>query len=317
MTTLHERSVNHADRTNAALGMLFDRLGSLDHPNGWLLRAYRNALRALDGNLDNLAQVTDVLAGLRETMESEGEGLFDDALALGYDQANDDLALYGHDNVVRRSAMASLAAVGLAAFLATIDKQITAIRVVVAGGISSPAEILGSNSRVGLLSPGPALIEARRWAATTTSNTWAQTITQSLSKPDQNGIIQTTVYKRQAVAAIDGRTTECCLKVHGKSTGLEEDFPLEGKPWESARLHGFTARKPPFHWHCRSALALVRVQDTNDALTRLMQAAAKVEEDARARTGRREEIWPSNAGSYRPSERENIRQAARDIGNNL
>ena len=314
MTTLHQRSVSHAQRTNDALGVLFDRLGSLEQPNGWLLRAYRNALRALDGNLDDLSAVMDTLAGLRDAMVRDAEALFDDALMLGYDQARDDLALYGYDEPPRRSILAPLAAVGLAAFLATLDRQLAVVKAVIAGGVGNPATILGDSSHVGLLAPGPLLIEARRWVATTTENTWEKTITQGLSpRGDVADVAMVSQYKRQAVAAIDNRTTECCLRVHGKTAGLDKDFPLSGKPWDAAQRYGFTARKPPWHWHCRTALALVRVQDEEDALTRLMRAAAQTEEEARARTGQREVIWPSNAGSYRPSERGHISDILNDF----
>lgn len=56
--------------------------------------------------------------------------------------------------------------------------------------------------------------------------------------------------KRQAVAVIQGNTTDCCLRVHGQIVGINEPFTLTGEPRFADKL-----MHPPFHWSCRTAAA--------------------------------------------------------------
>lgn len=56
--------------------------------------------------------------------------------------------------------------------------------------------------------------------------------------------------KRQAVAVIQGRTTDTCLRVHGQIVGVDEPFELSGEPrFADSMMH------PAFHWNCRTAVA--------------------------------------------------------------
>jgi hypothetical protein len=54
----------------------------------------------------------------------------------------------------------------------------------------------------------------------------------------------TTVYKKQAIAAIDQNTTDCCLRVHGQIQPLDKPFILEGTPRYADKVDA-----PPFHWN--------------------------------------------------------------------
>jgi hypothetical protein len=58
-------------------------------------------------------------------------------------------------------------------------------------------------------------------------------------------------YQKQAIAAIDGRTTDCCLRVHGQIQVLDRPFVLTGTPRYADRI-----QNPPFHHRCRTAVAL-------------------------------------------------------------
>lgn len=59
------------------------------------------------------------------------------------------------------------------------------------------------------------------------------------------------VYRRQAIAAIDKRTTQCCLKVHGQIVDIDKPFQLSGTP-----RYGSELMWPPFHWRCRTSIVL-------------------------------------------------------------
>lgn len=102
-------------------------------------------------------------------------------------------------------------------------------------------------------------------------------------------------YQRQAIAAVDERTTDCCLRVHGQIVGVDEQFRLTGTPKFSD-----TKKNPPFHWNCRTGTSLY-VEDFEDfgVTTGEMREAAQTELQAREITGRREEIHPAHATSGR------------------
>lgn len=104
-------------------------------------------------------------------------------------------------------------------------------------------------------------------------------------------------YKRQAIAAIDERTTDCCLRVHGQITGTKQPFKLEGTPRFADEV-----MSPPFHWYCRTSTALYLPEFDEFAIgptTGQMEEAARLELEAREREGTRVEIHPASATSSR------------------
>lgn len=102
-------------------------------------------------------------------------------------------------------------------------------------------------------------------------------------------------FMKQAIAAIDSRTTDCCLRVHGQIQPLNSPFILNGKPRFANRMQG-----PPFHWYCRTATTLyTQEMEAVGVPTQSMIDAARAELMARLRTGKRVPIWPSHATSGR------------------
>lgn len=106
--------------------------------------------------------------------------------------------------------------------------------------------------------------------------------------------IDDNTYYKQAVAAIDENTTECCLIVHGQFQPMDKPFILTGSPRFADEIE-----QPPFHWNCRTALALVHASERYDGLTQEMLLAAADEMKARGETGYRVEIHPAHATSRR------------------
>lgn len=79
--------------------------------------------------------------------------------------------------------------------------------------------------------------------------------------------------QRQAVAAIDRRTTACCLAAHGQIVGLDQPFHLTRTP----RFAEYVMA-PPFHYRCRTAITLYRPAfETVGPTTATMRAAAQAE----------------------------------------
>jgi hypothetical protein len=100
---------------------------------------------------------------------------------------------------------------------------------------------------------------------------------------------------RQAVAAIDERTTECCLMVHGQVVKMGQPFHLTGEPKFADYVD-----TTPFHWNCRSAVSLYHpAMEAIGVPTEKMREAARAELRARDETKQRVEIHPSHATSRR------------------
>lgn len=103
-----------------------------------------------------------------------------------------------------------------------------------------------------------------------------------------------TEYKKQAIAVIDQKTTDCCLRVHGQIQPLDKPFILEGTPRYSDKVDS-----PPFHWNCRTAMSLyTEKMEEKGVPTSEMVDAAQAELNARE-DGSRERIWPASATSRR------------------
>lgn len=84
-------------------------------------------------------------------------------------------------------------------------------------------------------------------------------------------------WRKQAVAVIDRRTTDCCLRANGQIQDLEQPFHLVGTP----RFRDYI-QHPPFHGFCRTAEALwVERFETVGVTTDQMRQAARAELTAR------------------------------------
>jgi hypothetical protein len=99
-------------------------------------------------------------------------------------------------------------------------------------------------------------------------------------------------FGKQAIAAIDERTTDCCLRVHGQVVDLKKKFHLTGTPRFADDLDW-----SPFHWYCRTSVALY-LPEYDDELTAGMRGAAGAELAAREERGRAE-VHPAHARSGR------------------
>lgn len=102
-------------------------------------------------------------------------------------------------------------------------------------------------------------------------------------------------YSKQAIATIDERTTDCCLRVHGQIKPIDEPFHLTGTP-----RYADNVQDPPFHWYCRSTEVLYNPAFEEFGIpTDKMRDMAVLELDARELTGRRSVIYPSHSTSRR------------------
>lgn len=282
----HRQALAYASRAGERMGDLFANMGSADHPRGAVMKAYRTARAALHGNLGRLGLAQDALSGLEIQVTLAMRDILQAAAGAGADQAGRNLAAYGLPNVY----VAGASAAGLEAVEAVVHAQVVNVQAMVMAGLADEALILGDEERVGLLTPGPVIREGSRWITLDLDGTYVGAVLAGLEQAgDRDG------YLKQAVSAIDQKTTETCLRVNGQVQPLNKDFHLTGEPRYADYLPG-----PGFHWWCRTAVALVSVRDADDLLTQQMRQAGRAELRAREEMGKRETIWPSHARSGRP-----------------
>jgi hypothetical protein len=102
-------------------------------------------------------------------------------------------------------------------------------------------------------------------------------------------------WRHQAIAAIDERTTDTCLRVHGQIQLLDKPFKLTGTPRFSSRM-----MHSPFHYNCRTSVSLYHPDmEAIGVATPEMRNAANAERAARGPGDDRVEIHPSDATSRR------------------
>jgi len=293
----HEIAVRAALRAGDDIDRLIGRLGSAQHPRGEVLTAYRNAERGLRDVYRRpgpsvTREAGEVMRELRRVLADVAAEILADAVGVGQTHARQQAGAQGLDIPMGIFAPGVDTAVMAAAWLATVDQQAAAVTALTVTGADED-EILGDDSRAGVLRPAPVIAEGSRWVANAVAAAMALYLAALLDRQGK-GTGPAHEWYHQAVAALDERTTDCCLRVHGQTQALEKPFHLTGTPRYADYLD-----HPPFHWYCRTAEALIHRADLGDKLTQEMQEAAAAELAARAATGKRVEIHPAHARSRR------------------
>lgn len=253
----HEAAVQLALRTADELRKLFLRIGA-GNTRGRLMALYRQARRALAGNTKSPQVVIDVLRELRAAIEEALRLQFHEIAQVGLAQAQAELVLYGLPNVNEPADTNAQ----VQTVMATVDAQAAQVRGLAQLGDESL--ILGDEERMGVLTPGPILREGARWAAVVALAAYATAVDRGVRRADAQED-----FLRQAVAALDGRTTNCCINVHGQTVKMDEPFTLTGTPRFADRM-----MHAPFHYFCRTSQVLVRRSAAQDSVTQRMQSAA-------------------------------------------
>ena len=282
-------AVKSALKAGDEIARLIARLGTAEHPNGAILSAYRSVQRgvsaalAVDPGFQRNMAIQDALFGLRNAVQQTARESLQAAVATGQKQAARQAKAWG---LAQRIA-AAVDTTGMEqAWLGMVDQQITTAKTLLLTG-AEVGEIVGDAERAGVLRAAPIITEGARWIAGAVTTAMLATLTGAVGQ--QAG------WKHQAVAAIDDRTTDCCLRVNGQIQPLDKPFQLDGTPrFASEQMH------PPFHWNCRSSEVLLPPNAGDDALTQQMQDAGQAELAARGPEGKnRAEIYPAHARSRR------------------
>jgi len=147
------------------------------------------------------------------------------------------------------------------AIMGTFNAQRSILRTMIATGAGASL-IIGDKSRLGVLSPGPVMAEAARWLATGMHDSFKA----SVVAPG---------WDKQPIPVFDEFTTDCCLSVAGQIVPLDDKFHLTGTPRFADYLDW-----SPFHWNCRTSIALYRAA-YDDGLTEALIEEARRTRDSR------------------------------------
>ena len=299
MSKAHEQAIKNALDTSDDIDTLFAKMGSAAHPRGAIVALYRSAVREIDQNLDNPTAVREILQSLRTRLIMAYTQLLNDAASAGSARGERDIVITDLAQAGTPDANPSnIVQSARAAIEAVVDSQIKQIYAQINMG-ADKAVIVGDEGRVGLLSPAVALLVGRQLIAAVVNRSKSErliaaaTNVRGIVLPSTSQLARVGVYKRQAIAAIDERTTDCCLRVNGQIVGLDEMFKLTGTPRFADKL-----TDPPFHDACRTSVALIHEDDVDDKLTREIREASQAEIKARE-DGSRVEINPADARSRR------------------
>lgn len=266
-----------AKADNRYLQRLFNRyIGTAEHPRGKLLTAYRHARAqiaalAKAGHRGAEHEIREVLRILEHELRTIGLEVIDSAAQRGQASARAQLAGYVEDGatVAVAGEGADLSAM-INSWMAEYERQQTAALGMLALG-TDPAVLVGDATRPGLLQPAPIAKAGANWISTALGAGVANWLIGRARQP-RSGF----VYDKQAIAGLDERTTDCCLRVHGQIVPFDKKFKLVGTPRFADELEWH-----PFHWYCRTSVAMYH-EMFEYGETERMESRAKEELDKRA-----------------------------------
>lgn len=247
-------------RANRDIGLLFGRLGNTRHPNSAVLIAYRAANRAMRDVIRSGGrpyEAREVTGRLRQEVRAGLVPVLRSAYTGGAANARLQTLAYGIAEPAEPGQdIESQVAAAYDVIDARIQSQEASITALLLSG-SDPAYIMGDESRQGVLRASDVLLAGAFWLA----GLWWRGFDTYASHAGGG-------FSKQVVAAIDERTTDCCLRAHGQIKPFDAPFELTGYP----RLADYLDW-PPFHHWCRSS-GVLYLAGFDDGLTQAMQESA-------------------------------------------
>jgi hypothetical protein len=233
-----ERSIKSAEKVGDEIRDSFARFGTAAHPRGFVLSAYRNAGRGITQALKEdhpQPAVQEVMRGLRVQLQADIRTELADMQALGGEEASRQLSFYGaqQPGISNPIGLSTQLDNAMAAILSLVDAQTLVIRALV----TSQAEL---EQILAVLRAQNVISSSSYWSAKLAWDAFAFKVEQ---QPRQ--------FSKQAIAGLDERTTDCCLRVHGQVVPLNGKFSLTGFPRFADKMDW-----SPFHWYCRTSVAL-------------------------------------------------------------
>jgi hypothetical protein len=213
--------------------------------------------------------VRDVLDTLRNTLQGIARAAVSEAATLGTSSAVAQVAAYQKSGAV----------VPVARQLADVEALTASWMAAVTGQVETVATMAAAGTEAGMveaaLVPSHINREGSKWIASAVAAAFSGWIAGAampgMPVEDVQG------WQRQAIAAVDGRTTDCCLAVNGQIVDWDKPFKLTADP----RPWGDALERPPFHWNCRTS-AVVYQPEYDDGVTEELRELSRMERWRRA-----------------------------------
>jgi hypothetical protein len=210
---------------------------------------------------NRLDAAAEVMAGLRSSLRADLRAEFRDMNLFGQREASRQMGFYGVQAEAQPYALSGQIDSALEAVISKVDGQSLTIKAMILTG-ADKAQIVGDESRTGALRPSDVVAAATFWAA---SLAW--TGFDYWSSQQSDGV----KFKKQALAALDNRTTDCCLRVHGQIQPMDKPFILTGSPRYADEMDW-----PAFHSYCRTSGVLYLEEYDLGITERLLSGAETI-----------------------------------------
>ncbi|HCR71213.1 MAG TPA: hypothetical protein DIW23_07210 [Anaerolineae bacterium] len=260
-----EKAIRSSVKMNETIGTLFRETGTIQEGKGFVVTVYKNANRALPQALKETNvrfAVRDIVSELKQTLNSNLRSVLNDSIDSGIEESARQLRFYNIQTNTKNipKDLSKQVDTALEVIMAQVDSQASAIQAALITDAVDNTIITGDEDRQGILRPSDILSVATFWIAALIWDSFSYWALQN-----QGG----TRFSKQAIAGLDARTTDCCLRVHGQVQDLKGKFKLTGTPRFSDYLSW-----SPFHWYCRTAITLY-LPEYDDGLTKRMKDSAR------------------------------------------
>lgn len=284
-----ERSILNAEATTKRLRRILRRLGTREFNQGKVRVAYRVAQRGVaaalkqTNTLRRSLDLRDALDALRLSVGAAVQIATEDAQSIGGGSSVIQLRYYGEpetgpiDEALIAQEETKRAAAAVVSSLAIVEAQIAQVKALALLREVSPGLATGGTGSPGVLNPAPVVSNAFSLAMALAWASYLAYVVATGGAPSLIEFFQTqelppTPYSYQAIAALDERTTNTCLAVHAQIVPIGDDFKLTRDP----RPFGDELPGPPFHYYCRTALALYKSEFDLGLTERMRTDAAAV-----------------------------------------
>lgn len=266
-----------ARATDRELGVLFGRyIGTQAHnPRGRVLTAYGTARRAMlevlgSERASRQWEALGVVRALRQQLADVGAVAVPLAEELGRASARAQVEAYieaGGENYPAARDPIERGTV-LQGWNTAVESRLAPIETLIATEADPGLIVSEEGGRLGALQPAPFQTDAAYWlafvaAAAFAAWVWGRGGRQAERVP----------FRRQAVPAVDDRTTPCCLDVarRGQVVRFNEMFDTPEPPAYDRRQMW-----TPFHEWCRTSVVLY-LEEYDEGITERLQDAARGE----------------------------------------
>lgn len=269
---------------NAEIKKLADNIYNQDNQKLALAATYRTARlaveMALQGN-DKLRVIREIMADMKTSLSRSITTDLRAAQQAGLENAARQLNGYGikvTDAVVLETEIADVLEKAVGAVMASLDSQQATIEAILMAGLEESL-ILGGETQQGLLKPKPVADAGAFWATALFHDAFGYST--AVHGKSMN-------FRKQAIAALDLRTTDCCLRVHGQIREMDNDFKLTGTPRFADEMAW-----SPFHHRCRTSIALYHAAFDGGFTQKMVNSAKRILRERAA--GIHNDYGPSNA----------------------